>query len=58
MTEKQINTCVIGRGAADFFATTHAKEENPTARVVIIEQRSEVLAKVNISAVADNRKYL
>ena len=49
MNEKQIDICVIGGGAAGFFAAIHAKEANPTARVVIIEQRSEVLAKVKIS---------
>lgn len=40
---------VIGGGAAGFFAAIHAAENNPKARVTILERAGEVLGKVKIS---------
>jgi len=40
---------IIGGGAAGFFAAMQAKENYPTAEVVIFEKTTKVLAKVKIS---------
>jgi predicted Rossmann fold flavoprotein len=40
---------VIGGGAAGFFAAIHAAENNPKAKVIILEKSKEVLSKVKIS---------
>ena len=44
-----MNVAVIGGGAAGFFAAISCKTHHPTARVVILEKSSKVLAKVKIS---------
>ncbi|MCB9246205.1 MAG: NAD(P)/FAD-dependent oxidoreductase [Flavobacteriales bacterium] len=41
--------CIIGGGAAGFFAAIRAAEVNPTADVRILEQSKHVLSKVKVS---------
>ncbi len=43
------DVCVIGGGAAGFFAAITCAEANPELRVVIVEKGREVLSKVRIS---------
>lgn len=40
---------IIGGGAAGFFAALRAKEQNPNARVLLLEKTAVLLAKVRIS---------
>ena len=40
---------IVGGGAAGFFAAIHAKENYPSASVVILEKSQKFLAKVKIS---------
>ncbi len=40
---------VIGGGAAGFFAAIAAKENHPTAEVIILEKSQKLLAKVKVS---------
>lgn len=47
--EKRMQFAVIGGGAAGFFAAIAAKENYPTAEVVIFEKSLKVLAKVKVS---------
>ena len=47
MTEKQI--IIIGGGAAGFFGAISAAENNPDAKVILLEKNRTVLNKVRIS---------
>lgn len=40
---------VIGGGAGGFFSAIKAKEENPEAKIVILEKNNKLLSKVKIS---------
>ncbi len=44
-----MDIAIVGGGAAGFFAAINAKENYPTATVVIFEKSPKVLAKVKIS---------
>ncbi len=44
-----MNIVIIGGGAAGFFAAINAAENNPGAKVIILERTGQVLAKVKIS---------
>jgi predicted Rossmann fold flavoprotein len=50
MSKKEKRTvCVIGGGAAGFFAAITCAENNPDVQVIILEQNKTVLNKVKIS---------
>lgn len=49
MKEYKPTVCVIGGGAAGFFAAVTCAERYPHAQVIILEQNSAVLNKVKIS---------
>ncbi len=44
-----MRVCVVGGGAAGFFAALICRETNPDAHVTILEASSEVLRKVSLS---------
>lgn len=44
-----MKVAIIGGGAAGFFAALAAKENHPTAKVIILEKSSKLLAKVKVS---------
>jgi hypothetical protein len=45
----KMDIAIVGGGAAGFFAALNAKENYPTATVVILEKSPKILAKVKIS---------
>ena len=44
-----MDIAIIGGGAAGFFAAINAKENYPTAKVIIFEKSNHVLSKVKVS---------
>jgi len=44
-----MKVAIIGGGAAGFFAAINAKENHPSAEVVIIEKSTKLLSKVKVS---------
>ena len=49
MSATSVDFCVIGGGAAGFFAAVNAARMNPELSVVIIEKGSKLLSKVSVS---------